>query len=154
MKSEAVISEVQQAFAHVKRPTLFIRETCACDECLEHEADMQSFAPDDLPLDKLDNPGWDPICFASDEAFAYLMPGLVKLVLARTDDYVQQFLFHLEQPDRLAVFTPSQSRALIHVLDFLLLHQAEALEDNFVVDELYRTREKLERGAAGDDRAT
>lgn len=154
MTHEQVIFEVLEAFAHVQRPTLFIRETCACDECLEHEAEMQSFVPDNLPLDKLDNPGWDPICFASNAAFAYLMPGLVKLVLAKTDDYVQQFLFHVEQPDRVAAFTPMQSRALTHVLDFLLLHQADALEDNFLVDELYRTREKLEQGAAGDDRAT
>ena len=78
------------------------------------------------------------------------MTGLVKLLLNHTDDYVQQFIFHVEQPDRFAVLTPEQARALTHVLDFLVIHRAKALEDNFVLDELYRTRERLEQVAGGD----
>jgi hypothetical protein len=34
--------------------------------------------------------------------------------------------------------------------DFLVLHEARALDDNHAVDELYRTREKLEQAAGGD----
>lgn len=107
MKADAIIAEAERAFSGLSRPDMFIRGTCTCEECLEHEATMQSFVPENMPLDKLDKPGWDPICFASDEAFAYFMPGLVRLVLQHTDDYVQQFLFHLENADRVAAFTPN-----------------------------------------------
>jgi hypothetical protein len=148
---EEIDSEVQKAFGHLPRPRQFIRGTCSCCECLEHEAEMQSFARDDLPLDQVNNPGWDPICFASNEAFLYLMPGLAGLVLDHTDDYVDQFLFHIEQPERLAAFTPVHARTLLHVLDFLLLHQAEALERSLVADEIRRIREQLEGlTSAGD----
>jgi len=150
MTREQILSEVQEAFGHPRRPDMFIRGTCGCEECLEHEAEMQTFTPDNLPLDKLDNPGWDPICFASNEAFTYFMPGLVRLVLDHADEYIQQFIFHAEQPERLAAFTPAQARALIHVLDFLLVHESKARGNNLVFDELKRTRDKLEKGAEGD----
>ena len=106
---------------------------------------MQGFDPINLPLEQLNNPGWDPICFASNEAFAYFMPGLVKLLLNHTDEYIQQFIFHVEQSDRLAVLTSEQARALMHVLDFLVIHRVKALEENLVVDDLYRAREYLEQ---------
>jgi hypothetical protein len=111
---------------------------------------MQAFIPDSLPLDKLDNPGWDPICFASNEAFAYFAPGLVKLVLDHAVDYIQQFIFYAQQPERLAAFTPGQARSLVQVLDFLVLPEAKALENNLVVDELNSTRDKLEQRVERD----
>jgi len=140
-----VISEVREAFGHFRRPDTFIRGTCSCDECMEHEDTMQGFDPINLPLEQLNNPGWDPICFASNEAFAYFMPGLVKLLLNHTDEYIQQFIFHVEQSDRLAVLTSEQARALMHVLDFLVIHRVKALEENLVVDDLYRARDYLEQ---------
>ena len=123
---------------------MFIQGTCKCEECLEHEQVMQSFTPNDLPIDQLDNPGWDPICFASDEAFAYLMPCLVKLALCPANEYIPQFLFHLGCSERIAAFTKKQTKALIHVLDFLVLEEMEALNHCFAFDELNRIREKLE----------
>ena len=142
------MSEVQEAFAGVPRPAIFIRGTCQCEECLTHEQVMQSFTPSALPLAKLDNPGWDPICFASDKAFAYLIPGLVRVVLYHTDEYIQQFLFHLENPGRIALFTRPQAAALLHVLDFLAINEAGALDNNLVLDELNRTRKKLKQHLA------
>jgi len=151
MTRDQITSEVEEAFGHVPRPNMFIRGTCTCPECLEHEATMQTFTPDDLPLDKLNNAGWDPICFASDEAFAFFMPGLVKLVLEHADDYVQQFVFHVGYPDQLAAYTPEQARAIANVLDFLLIHEDKALYDNLAVHDLCRTREKL--GQVAEDNA-
>ncbi len=150
LRRNKIISEVWEAFGHFRRPNTFIRGTCGCDECMEHEDVMQRFDPNNLPLEQLNKPGWDPICFASYEAFAYFMPGLVKLLLNHTDDYVQQFIFHVEQTDRLVELTPEQAHALTHVLDFLVLHRTKALEDNLVIDDLYRTRESLEQVAGGD----
>jgi len=148
MKTDEIIVEVQNAFSDLPRPAMFIRGTCKCEECLEHEDTMQSLTPENMPLEKLENPGWDPICFASDEAFAYFMPGLVRLVLEHTDNYVQQFLFHLENSDRIATFNPKQTQALLHVLDYLTLERSEILDNNLAVDELNRTREKLEHASA------
>ena len=150
MRRFYIISEVREAFGYIGRPATFIRNTCSCDECMEHEGDMQQFDPNDLPLEQLNKPGWDPICFASNEAFMYFMPGLVKLLLNHTDDYVQQFIFHVEQPDRLNALTPEQAQALTHVLDFLVTHRAMALEDNLVVDDLNRARKRLEQLAGGN----
>jgi len=144
MKKDEVMAEVQGAFAGIPRPVMFIRGTCKCEECIEHEQTMQSLPATDLSLDTLANPGWDPICFASDEAFAYLLPSLVKLVLEHPDDYIQQFLFHLENSDRIASLNQRQRGSLRNVLDFLTLEHADVLDNNLAVDELNRTREMLE----------
>lgn len=144
MTRNQIISQIRDTF-RISRPNMFIRGTCSCDECMEHEAVMQTFNPVDLPLDQLNNPGWDPICFASNDAFTYLMPGLVKLVLDHTFEYVQQFIFHVEQPDRLSGFIQKEAQALNNVLDYLLLNKEKELEGNFAVDDLFRTKEQLEQ---------
>jgi len=145
MTRDQIMTHIQKAFGHLRRPKQFIRGTCSCDECREHEAVMQTFNRDSLPLHELDKPSWDPICFASNKAFAYLMPGLAGLVLDHADAYVSQFIFHTGQPERMAAYTPAQARALIHLLEFLVLHEASALDRNMVVDNLYGTRAELEQ---------
>ena len=138
-----ILTEVKKQFGNVPRPGMFTGGTCKCEECLAHEEEMRTFDADNLPLDKLNNPGWDPICFASDEAFVYLLPGLVKLVLDHADDYLQQFLFHIEQPDRVKTLSLAQAQALIQLLDFLAIHEAEAVCNNLVVEDLNRVRKGL-----------
>jgi hypothetical protein len=146
---EEIISEVDARFADIPRPLMFIRGTCMCEECLEHEKVMQSFTRDALPFEELHNPGWDPICFASDTAFHYLVPGLVRLVLKHTDSYIQQFLFHVasrfDQADRTCATSPAQIQSLIQVLDFLLVQCNDALQNNLAADELNRIKTKLEQ---------
>ncbi len=60
----------------------------------------------------------------------YLMPGLVRLVLEHSDEYVDQFLFHLGQSYRLAALTPAQASALKNVLETLALEEPEAVYNN------------------------
>ena len=93
---------------------------------------MLRWNPSELPLEDLNNPGWDPICFASDAALQYLMPGLVRLVLEHSDEYVDPFLFHLGQSYRLAALTPAQASALKNVLETLALEEPEAVYNNSV----------------------
>jgi hypothetical protein len=143
MTRDELIAKVKKEFGSVARPKIFIRGTCKCDECLEHETEMQSFSPDNLPLDKLNNIGWDPICFASNEAFAYFMPGLVELLLDHTDEYVQQFIFHVNSSERIAFLSEQQRRALIQVLDFLILNRVKELNNNLDPDEIYQVKKKL-----------
>lgn len=143
IRLDEVLAEVQEAYADLPRPEMFIRGTCKCSECLEHEQEMQSFSPQDLPFEKLNNPGWDPICFASDEAFAYLVPGLVKLALNPANEYVSQFVFHLNCSGRIDIFTKRQTKALIRVLDYLSenFEMFEALWMGHDIDDL---RNRLE----------
>ena len=148
MHRDEIRAEVRAAFAGAPRPQLFIRGTCQCEECLAHEAELQSFSPNHLPVEKLGNPGWDPICFASNPAFTYLMPGLVKLVLEHPNDYLQQFLFHVAQPERLDSFTASQARTLIKVLAILVLEETAAVDTQLATDELFRAKNALEHCSA------
>ena len=143
MTIDQLLSEVWDAFGALPRPEMFIRGTCFCEECREHEAEMQSFDRINLPLEKLDNPGWDPFSFASSEAFFYFMPGCVKLALDHAYDYVEQFLFHLTQPERLVRLTPYQAQVLVHVLDYLILNESKALDENLAVEDIYGLKEKL-----------
>jgi hypothetical protein len=143
MNRTEAINAVDEAFADVPHPTTFIRGTCMCTECLEHNEAMLQFKQKELPLDVLNNPGWDPICFASDAAFQYLMPGLTRLVLRYPDDYLQQFLFHIG--GRVACFTPSQAHAVMVVLDALTVEESAAVANNLAAKALLRARKRLEQ---------
>lgn len=149
MTRDQILNNVAEVFGAVPRPEIFIRRTCGCEECREHEAAMQTFDPFDLPFEKLANPGWDPICFASNAAFAYFMPGLARLVCEHTSDYVTQFVFHVEQTERLETMLPGQAEVLVQLLDYLVIHAPEALEENRTVDALFRTRGELVQIAGG-----
>ena len=108
---------------------------------------MQSFPLDDMPLDELNNPGWDPICFATAAAFQYLVPGLSKLALYHATDYLSSFLFHLNHSERIALFSRRQATALIRVLDFLALHEQESICAGFQMGCLTSVRAELMRVA-------
>ena len=150
MDHDEVIHVVDATFGKTPRPAMFIRGTCSCDECLEHNETMTQWNPSELPLEDLNNPGWDPLCFASDAALQYLMPGLVRVVLEHADEYVDQFLFHVGQPDRLAAFTAAQARALKNVLETLALEQPEAVYKNAAATHLAAVRSQLEEKAEVD----
>ena len=109
---------------------------------------MQGLDRAALPLESLNHPSWDPICFASNEAFVYLLPGLVRLVFAHAEAYLPQFLFQLGQPERLDIFLPPQAQVLIQVLDYLVEHEANALDRSMSTDDLFRVREQLVECAA------
>jgi hypothetical protein len=105
---------------------------------------MQSFDPLNLPFDKLDNPGWDPICFASPRAFLYLLSGLTELVLEYTDSYITQYLFHLEDTERIGMLDSTQARVLIQVLNYIWVAKKEVIENNSATEELKRIQRMLE----------
>jgi hypothetical protein len=147
MDPAKIIKAIDDAFSGEPRPETFIRGTCACEECLEHDETMKGFKPRDLPLEPMINPGWDPLCFASDAAFRYFMPGFVRLVLSHPDDYIDPFLNHLAQPDRVTCLSPAQARQLALVLDHLAIVAKEALDNNRAADELFRTKTLLEQAA-------
>jgi len=109
---------------------------------------MQRLQQRELRLEYLNDPGWDPIGFASDVAFQYLMPGLARLVLEHANDYIRQFLFHIRLTGRLACLTPAQRKAVVGVLDVLASEEADAVGNNRAADDLFTARELLEQGAS------
>lgn len=138
------MNNIAAAFGGIPRPERFIRGTCNCDECLEHEATMQALDKTDFPLETWGNPGWDPICFASGEAYIYMMPGLVKLLLTHMDAYINQFLFHLENSDRIRLFTAPQKQSMSALMDYLLIQETDVLKQNASIDDVFRIRAMLE----------
>ena len=145
MTNDEAIKAVDEAFAGVARPALFIRGTCGCEECVEHNATMAAFDPKDLPLDALDNPGWNPICFASDEAFKYLIPGLTRLVFKHPEDYFWQYLVNLNGTERMACLSVRQAAALLSVLSVLDEAHSRTIDDGCGRDEFLQVKAGLER---------
>jgi hypothetical protein len=102
---------VRDAFANVPRPAELGRGTCRCEECAEHEQTLASHTPETITLAELGNPGWDPMCFANDAAFAWYMPAMVRFALT-TDLYIDQLCFHLALPSRADALTAEQTGAV------------------------------------------
>ena len=79
---------------------------------------MQELSFKDSVL-QVGSPAWDPVCYLTDEAYRYFMPGFARLMLGRGDDYyLDQFLFHLES-GRIACLDEEQCRAVADLLDYL-----------------------------------
>ena len=113
----AVLSEITKAFAAAPRPEHFTNFT-HCPECAEHDQTLIDHTPDTISLDQLGFPGWDPICFISVPGYLYYFPGLSRLALEHTDDYLDQFLFSLNH-ERVEAMTPMQRAAVLTLLEFI-----------------------------------
>jgi hypothetical protein len=130
MDPAAAVHSLQEALRDWVRPEgLFIRGTCRCEECEEHNRTLASHTPETMSMDDFGNAGWDPICMASDAAFLYFLPGMFRLAFA-DGFYIYQLLFHLGLPDRLACFTASQAKAIAAALRlWAQLHVNDVEED-------------------------
>ncbi|MBZ0291330.1 MAG: hypothetical protein K8L99_02075 [Anaerolineae bacterium] len=120
MDKDTVLAAIDKAFGHLSRPQAMVRNPNHCDECADHEAVMQAVTPQTVSLQEVGSPAWDPVCFLSDEAFCYFMPGLARLSLNSGQDYyLSQFLFHLEQGFRIDPMNAEQRRALAQLIDYI-----------------------------------
>jgi len=70
-----------------------------CCECAEHDETLLAYDVHTIGVEQLGNPGWDPLCFVSPEAFLYYVPALIRITLDTMekpqDRYLDQLLFHL-----------------------------------------------------------
>lgn len=98
MTDAGLLRHVHEVFALAARPERFTDRDHCC-ECAEHDDLLRSRDLDSLTVDDVGNPGWDPICFATDEAFFYFLPALARLALDEPSYgqgwYFEQLLFHL-----------------------------------------------------------
>jgi len=138
MTDAEALTQIREAFASAARPERFTDRDHCC-ECAEHDDLLRSRDLDSLKVEEVGNPGWDPICFATDEGFLYFFPALARLAL---DDptygqgwYFEQLLFHLTYEDssnrRLLAATPRQKDAVV-----LLLRHVQVTRPTLVTEHL------------------
>ena len=129
MEIEWAPAAIERAF-RCDRPTQMVCNPGHCDECAEHEETMQAVTPETVSLDHVGSPAWDPVCYLTDEAYRYFMPGFARLAQGRGDGYyLDEFLFHLES-GRINCLDAEQCRALSALLDYLYETMAGEIEGN------------------------
>jgi len=136
------LARIESAFGECPRPEHFT-EWQHCCECAEHDAELAAHTPETIGLAELGNAGWDPICFATPEAYLYYLPGLARLALGRAPDYyLEQFLFHLNA-DRSAILTPTQREAVRRFLEHIMASRTDDPDVAFDLAELGRVIDRL-----------
>lgn len=90
---EALINKAAKVFGKVPRPEHFTDYTHCC-ECAEHDDTLRGYTPDTITREALGHAGWDPMTFATDTAFRYYLPALIRMALTKQGDdyYIDQFL--------------------------------------------------------------
>ncbi len=112
---QRMIDDITSAFAGAQRPVHFT-DISHCSECAQHDKTLQAAGRDALQLSHVGTPGWDPINFVTDDAYRYLLPGLVRVMVQNPGQYFDRFLLHL-RPDRLAAMPAVESRAVENFLN-------------------------------------
>ncbi len=146
MTVESTLIALREAFQDVARPEgLFIQGTCLCCECQEHNATLGSHDPDSITLKELGNPGWDPICFANNQAFAYYVPAMLRLAF-EDPYYIDQLVFHFNIPGRVEHLTPAQAAAVLDALWYWMeFHSAHIAQDWDVTSVGHQFEEAIQR---------
>jgi hypothetical protein len=133
--------KADQLFGDSPRPEHFTDYRHCC-ECAEHDETFRAHTPASIGLSELGSPAWDPVCFATDEAFRYFFPALVRLAVQGTGEtyYLDQFLFHLirdgRRNSRWKAFSPEQRRFVVELLETLLEEKAAEIEKNLDADSI------------------
>ena len=108
--------KIRKLFSGQHRPDHFTDYT-HCEECADHDATLQQYDNTSLPLDKVNNQAWDPVCFLTPEGFRYYYPRLCELAYGSGDDfYLESFLIHLENNLHLLTAQTSSSHKSLYRL--------------------------------------
>jgi len=130
--------EAKQAFA-VEKPEHFT-DFDHCEECAKHDETLRSTSVEEIGLDELGNPGWDPMCFCSAEGMKYYLPAMVRLSIETIagECYFEQLLFHLAydgEKNRLLQCCSAQQRDYVaKFLGHMILAHPVELEENISAD--------------------
>lgn len=138
MTAQELCAHVRAVFADAPRPEHHTNYE-HCEECREHDDLMRSRELDTLELADVDNPGWNPVCFLSAEAFRYWFPAFARLCClppAEELSYLPEFLFFLGPVEgdssgvsrQTALFSPTHRRAVLTFLRWNAEHMAGLLE--------------------------
>jgi hypothetical protein len=109
----AALAATDRAFADTPRPEKFTDHPY-CDECAEADEYFRDFTPVTI-AEVTDPPETLPISFLTDQAFSYLLPGMLRWLPRTGRQYcVGDVLFHVE--NRLQTFNTKQRGALRDLL--------------------------------------
>jgi len=131
--------KIEQEFADIPRPQAFT-DSGHCCECADHNKTLSNFSPATISFTELGNPGWDPVCFMTDEAFKYFFPAFCRLAASSEGEtwYLDQFLFHLaadgKRNSRWQSFSTFQRELVREYLEILLEANTEKIEFNCSTD--------------------
>ena len=119
-----------------------------CDECYEHDETLRNSTLEDIGMEQLGYPGWDPMCFCSVEGKIYYMPALIRLCLETiesNDPYLSQLLFHLqwdgENNELVMNCTMEQRTFIASFIQHLIETYPKVLENNSCTDDAFRIYE-------------
>ena len=148
MSDEHVLRELVTAFAAVGRPDHFTNHTHCC-ECTEHDELLCSRDRDQLSLEDVGCEAWDPVCFASAHAFAYLLPALGRLALLPPDPkwgwYGSHLIFHLAwdgaENERWRYCTEAQRRAVARLIEHMILTRPALVDASYRADLFFQAQE-------------
>ena len=132
-----VLLDVERAFADVPLPEHFLTDYRHCCECAQHETTLATAPPATIGLADLGNTGWDPICFVSVEAFHYYLPALARLALGQgADSYLDQFIFHLQRPERISRLNSDQRAVLRRLLEYIFDTMPDEISNGWQQEDL------------------
>ena len=140
------IEESKRIF-EAEKPEHFTNYT-HCEECAEHDETLINSSIENIGLEELGNPGWDPMCFCSVEGKKYYMPALIRLCIETLDGdepYLDQLLVHLEsngEKNALVIgCTETQRKFIASFVSFLVEKHAKEIEYNCCTDNALRVHE-------------
>lgn len=138
--------EEAKTLFNAPKPTHFTNFT-HCDECAEHDRTLLESDVERIGLTELGNPGWDPICFCSEDGKKYYLPALIRLSVdtIASDFYFDQFLFHLELDGENNVLFSScsakQRQFIARFVAFMIENYAAEIDDCCCTDQALRVYE-------------
>lgn len=148
MTDSEALEEVYTAFSAAPRPDYFTNYT-HCEECAEHDELLRSRDLTALSIEDVGSVGWDPICFISEEGFAYYLPALCRLALdspvERYGWYGTQLAWHLivdgPMNRRFMFCSPEQRRAVANFVAHLILTKSDLAEDHCSSEDLIKAHD-------------
>ena len=131
------LRELARLFAEHPRPATFTNVD-HCSECAEHHEELAPHTPETIERQHLGHPGWDPITFATDEAFLYYLPGLARVAATARGEayYLDQFLSHVER--HATLLSPAERVAVATLLRSIRNRLADDIAS-------YRDEDELEK---------
>ena len=141
------LDSLRAAFSACPRPEHFTNQE-HCQECAEHDELLRSRDLDTLSIEDVGNPGWDPICFVTEQAFAYYLPALARLCLSEPAYgygwYANLFFGHLildgPRNRRFEACTPEQRREVVRFVEYVIASRAALLDEHFAADDALTAR--------------
>lgn len=138
---EALINEAAEICGKVTKPEHFTNHTHCC-ECAEHDEVLQKYTAETITREALGHAGWDPMTFATDTAFRYYLPALIRMALTKEGDdyYIDQFLSQIirdgPRNSRWVACTPEERAVVRKTLHTLLEERTEELDNWLDADRL------------------